>query len=454
MNTAATAQERTSAKGQSAVLTEVNVDRIVAPTHHYGGLGVANRAAWRNRHLVSSPRAAALQCIRKMRLAAGAGAVQLALPPSPRPDQAALSRMGVDPSQVADDDDVCELVAASSSSASMWVANSATFTSSIEAADGRPHLTPANLVSSFHRAVEVEHTTRLLRQVFDPAKFVHHLPLPASMAVRDEGAANHLCLARSPSHRGVNLFVFGARVFGQPSPVDLVSARQTLEASAAIARLHRLEPQRTVFAQKSRQAMAAGAFHADLVMLACGEILFLHEDALEDRDSVQAELARKYGEATGRQLHLLPVPRSMLTLEQAIDSYVFNSQVVEGDSGRRLLIAPTQVDRIPAARQALEMLIEHPASALDELHLVDLTESMNNGGGPACLRLRLTLTPTEVASLPPGTTIDDERCEELEAWIERTYRSELSIEDLGSPALIGECVRAHAGIAEIFEQRY
>jgi succinylarginine dihydrolase len=447
MSVAEATREAAPAGAGSKVLVEVNVDRIVAPTHHHGGLGVANRAAWRNRHLVSSPRAAALQCIRKMRLAADAGAVQLALPPNPRPDRAVLARMGVSSSRLADAD-VRDLVAASSSSASMWVANSATFTSSIEAADGRPHLTPANLVSSFHRASEVRHTTRLLRRVFDPARFVHHPALPGSMAVRDEGSANHFCLARGPSRRGVHLFVFGARVLGEPAAAG-EHARQTHEASAAIARLHRLDPQRTVFGQESRRAMAAGAFHADLVMLACGEILFLHEDSLADRETVEAELTRKYREATGRQLHPLVVPRSTLTLEQAIDSYVFNSQVVEASSGRRLLLAPTQTETMPAARQALRTLVEHPASAIDGLHFVELTESMNNGGGPACLRLRLALTPAEVASLPPRMRIDSERCRELEAWVERSYRSELSIEDLGSAALVDECKRAQIGVAKI-----
>jgi succinylarginine dihydrolase len=444
--TAAAAAAPTGAKSEA--LIEVNVDRIVAPTHHHGGLGVANRAAWRNRHLVSSPRAAALQGIRKMRLAADAGAVQLALPPTPRPDRAVLARMGVSSSRLADTD-VRDLVAASSSSASMWVANSATFTSSIEAADGRPHLTPANLVSSFHRASEVRHTTRLLRRVFDPARFVHHPALPASMAVRDEGSANHFCLARGPSQRGVHLFVFGARVLGEPARAGGEHARQTHEASAAIARLHRLDPQRTVFGQESRQAIAAGAFHADLVMLACGEILFFHEDSLADNEAVEAELTCKYREATGRQLHLLAVPHSMLTLEQAIDSYVFNSQVVEARSGGRLLLAPAQAETMAAARHALKMLVEHPASAIDALHFVELTESMNNGGGPACLRLRLALTPAEVASLPPRMRIDSERCRELEAWVERSYRSELSIEDLGSAALVDECERAQVSIAEI-----
>jgi succinylarginine dihydrolase len=433
---------------RQAALVEVNVDRVVGPTHHYGGLGVGNRAALHNRHSTSSPRAAALQCIRKMRLVADAGAIQLALPPNARPDRAILARLGVRPSRLADGE-VRDLVSACSSSASMWVANSATFTSCLDSADGRPHLTPANLVSSLHRAAEVRHTARLLRRVFDPVRFVHHPALPASMAVRDEGSANHFCLARGPSHRGVHLFVFGARVLGQSSTASGDLARQTHEASAAVARLHRLDPERTVFAQASDRAMVAGAFHADLMMLACGEVLFHHEDALMDKDSVFSELSRKYLAANGRELRFASVPSSALTLEQAIESYVFNSQVVEARSGRRVLLAPEQADRMPAARRALRTLVDHPDSAIDSLRFVDLAESMNNGGGPACLRLRLMLTRSEVATLPRRARFDRRRCEQLEGWIKKAYRSELNVEDLGSSALIDECDRAHAGVAKI-----
>src|SRR5260221_7084576 len=147
-------------------MTEVNFDGIPGPTHNYSGLARGNLAAERNAQLAANPRAAALQGLAKMRALAERGYPQAVLPPHERPDVAALRALGFAGS---DHDiiaraarDAPRLLAACSSAAAMWVANAATISPSADTADGRVHITPANLVTHFHRALEPPTTTRVL----------------------------------------------------------------------------------------------------------------------------------------------------------------------------------------------------------------------------------------------------------------------------------------------------
>src|SRR5687768_11173563 len=175
---------------------EVNFDGLVGPTHNYAGLSYGNVASMSHKRSVSSPRQAALQGLAKMKFLADLGVKQAVLPPHPRPDIAALRRIGFTGSdadvlaKVQREDPV--LLAAVSSSSSMWAANAATVSPSADTSDGRMHFTPANLVSLFHRSLEAPTTAAVLRAIFNDEKhFAHHPPLPATMHFSDEGAANH-----------------------------------------------------------------------------------------------------------------------------------------------------------------------------------------------------------------------------------------------------------------------
>jgi len=85
-------------------------------------------------------------------------------------------------------------------------------------------------------------------------------------------------LAPSHGEPGVEVFVYG--VSAGPFP-----ARQHVEASRAVARLHGLDAERTIFVQQSDQAIAAGAFHNDVVAVANERVLFAHEQAFAGRKS-------------------------------------------------------------------------------------------------------------------------------------------------------------------------
>src|SRR4249920_4113644 len=172
---------------------EINFDGIPGPSHNYSGLAEGNLASEKHAHRVANPQAAALQGLAKMRALAARGYAQAVLPPHERPAVDALRALGfvgTDAAIIATAArDAPRLLAACSSAAAMWVANAATVSPSADTGDGRVHLTPANLVSYFHRSLEAATTTRVLRAIFADAKhFTVHDPLPAAPQLSDEGA--------------------------------------------------------------------------------------------------------------------------------------------------------------------------------------------------------------------------------------------------------------------------
>ena len=418
-------------------MTEFNFDGVPGPTHNYSGLAQGNLASERNASQVANPREAALQGLAKMRALAQRGLPQAVLPPHERPAMWALRALGFDGS----DADVLAraareapvLLSACTSAAAMWVANAATVSPSPDTADGRVHFTPANLASHFHRALEAPTTTAILRAIFsDASRFVVHDALPATPQTGDEGAANHTRLAR-----GVELFVHGRRGYG-PGPLPArFPARQTLEASLAVARLHGLDPQRTVFAQQSPSAIDAGVFHNDVIAVGHDNVMFCHQRAWLDQNAVLAELAQGVGPAFTPVI----VGESDVPLDDAVATYLFNSQLVTRPEGGMLLVAPAECRDNPRVAAYLEKLLA-TGGPIKEVATFDLRQSMRNGGGPACLRLRVELTPEERSAIGANVFLDDALSDALEAWIRKHYRDRLAPADLADPALLDESRRA------------
>ncbi|MEM9083931.1 MAG: N-succinylarginine dihydrolase, partial [Planctomycetota bacterium] len=231
---------------------EVNFDSIVGPTHNYAGLSPGNIASEGHAGLISRPRDAALEGLAKMRSVMEMGITQGVLPPHHRPELSLLRAAGfagtAEELLRAAGESEPRLLAAACSASPMWAANAATVAPSSDTTDGRLHLTTANLVSNLHRSIEHEQTTRTLRAIFaDESKFAVHGALPSALA--DEGAANHSRLAPTHGDTGVHFFVYGRNEAQGPAPTKY-PARQTLMASAAVARLNALALSRTVFAQQ------------------------------------------------------------------------------------------------------------------------------------------------------------------------------------------------------------
>lgn len=422
------------------VAVEANFDGLVGLTHNYSGLAPGNLAATAHAMQPSNPRAAALQGLRKMKALAELGFVQGVLPPQERPDVTALRRLGFtggDAAVIANASKAApHLLWACSSAAAMWTANAATVSPAPDTNDGRVHFSPANLASSFHRALEATATARLLHRVFaDPAHFAHHPPLPAAPQFGDEGAANHTRLCGDYGEPGVELFVYGRDGFDLSRPAPrLHAARQTLVASEAIARAHGLPAARCVFAQQNPAAIDAGVFHNDVIAVGNRNTLFFHEHAFLDSAQTIAELRRALG-VVG--LNAIMVPAAKVSLTDAVATYLFNSQLLSCIDGRMLLVAPAECSNHPRVGAYLKELVESGGPVAEVLSF-DLRQSMRNGGGPACLRLRVVLDPAARAAVLPSVWMTDTLHAQLVAWVERHYRDRLVPADLADPGLLDE----------------
>lgn len=416
---------------------EANADGLIGPTHSYAGLSPGNLASSLNKGEASNPRAAVLQGLDKMKTLADLGLPQFVLPPHERPNIPFLRTLGF----AGSDAQVLErawrsapsFAAAACSASPMWAANAATVTPSADAADGRVHFTPANLHTNLHRSLEHWQTKRALDALFpDTSRFAVHDALPAVAHLADEGAANHVRLCAQHGGRGVNLLVWGREAF---EPCDgPFPARQTREASEAIVRRH--EAGRPVLAQQSRAAIAGGTFHNDVVCVGALDTLFFHELAFEDTAATQAAIRRA---ADGLfEPIFVEVSSADLPLADAISSYLFNSMLIQVPGEDRLtLICPTETRDNPRSH-AVAQALAASNGPIGRVQYVDVRQSMRNGGGPACLRLRVVLTEAELAATNAAMRLTDDLHARLSDWARRWYRDELRPADLADPDLLTE----------------
>jgi succinylarginine dihydrolase len=415
---------------------EANCDGLVGPTHSFAGLAPGNLASEINKGDPSNPRSAVLEGLSKMRLMADLGLPQFVLPPHERPDVGFLRGLGFSGAdhQVieAAARQAPELLNTACSASPMWAANAATVTPSADAADGRVHFTPANLLTNLHRSLEGEQTTRSLRALFpDTRRFAVHDPLPAQPHFADEGAANHVRLCADHGEPGVNLFVWGRDAY-EPW-TGQYPARQTQQAFEAVVRRHGAGG--AVFARQARAAIEAGVFHNDVVCVGARTCLFFHDTAFEDVAAVQADIRAA---SRGFEPQFVQIDEADLPLGEAIKSYLFNSMLVSLPGDDRLtLIAPMETAETPRAAAAVERAIASNGP-IGRVEYVDVRQSMRNGGGPACLRLRVVLTDDELAATNPAQRFDAVLHGRLAAWAEAHYRDRLLPADLADPRLLDE----------------
>ncbi len=420
-------------------LREANFDGIVGPTHNYAGLSFGNVASTSNEGSVSAPREAVKQGLAKAAFLASLGIPQGFLPPHERPHMPTLRALGFTGgdaevlAKAAKEDFV--LLARTCSASAMWTANAATVAPSVDAADGTVHFTPANLRSMFHRSIEPPTTARALRAIFaDAERFTHHAPLPSADLLGDEGAANHTRLAGSDG-RGAHLFAYGRSEREAEMPKRF-PARQTLAASQAVARSHRLDPGRCVFARQRAESIDLGVFHNDVISVGNGNVLLTHELAFADQAGTIEALRRLVP-----GLVVVTVRANELSVEQAVRTYLFNSQLIsppESAGGGMILLAPTESQEDPAASAVINRIVGDASNPIHAVRFMHLRESMRNGGGPACLRLRVQLTDEELAAVNPKALFTPARHEELDGWADRHYRTELRPADLADPKLLEE----------------
>ena len=409
-------------------IVEMNFDGLVGPSHNYAGLSLGNLASASHAGEASYPRAAALQGIAKMRHNMGLGLVQGLFAPLPRPNPVLLDALGLNAIDEADPAQR-RLRAAAWSASSMWTANAATVSPAPDTADGRCHLTAANLVTMPHRSQEWPDTVRQLRLAFaDTAHFAVHDAVPACFG--DEGAANHMRMCVAHDAPGLELFVYGKTGGAFP-------ARQHEQASRAVARLHGLDPARCLFIEQSGEAIAAGAFHNDVVAVANERVLFTHEQAFADPEGTYATIRTKLPQA-----EIVVVPASAVSLADAIQSYLFNAQLLTLPTGEMGLVIPLEAWEMPSVRSWLDGMLASNGPIRRVLP-VDVRQSMANGGGPACLRLRVVADP---ATIDPRFLLDEAKAALVERVVAAHWPEQIDPADLGSPALADSVITARAAL--------
>ena len=407
-------------------LVEINFDGIVGPSHNYAGLSLGNIASASHKGNASYPRAAALQGIAKMRGNMERGLVQGFLLPLPRPNFGLLRDLAVG------DDTNPALVAAAWSASSMWTANAATVSPAPDTGDGRCHLTPANLVTMLHRGQEWRDTQAQLKIAFgDQRHFAVHDAVPSSFG--DEGAANHMRFCDSHDAPGVEVFVYGR-------PGGRFPARQHEQASRAVARLHGLEPRRCVFIEQNPAAIEAGAFHNDVVAVANEKVLFTHDQAFADQIDAYEAIRAVFPD-----LHVVEVPESQVSLEEAIRTYLFNAQLVTLPTGEMALVVPSECQESASVWSWCERML---ASNGPIRHVipVDVRQSMANGGGPACLRRRVVADP---ATVDARFLLDEAKAERIEAVIAQMWPETIQPDEIGTEALAAKVIEAREALLAV-----
>jgi succinylarginine dihydrolase len=228
-------------------------------------------------------------------------------------------------------------------------------------------------------------------------------------------------LTASHGERGLNVFVFG-RPRGGPYP-----ERQALRASQAVARLAGLAADDAVFALQAGQAVEAGAFHNDVVAVANERVLLAHPEAF-DRPEALFDAIR--GHVAAAEI----IEVEDITLSDAVSTYLFNSQIVTLPDGGMALILPAEVRENPSVWDALHRALAGHG-AITRVEVVDVRESMRNGGGPACLRLRVPASEAARAAIHPGYVLTPARWDQLAGLVQRLWPETVGPDDLLEPDL-------------------
>ncbi|MGB3726758.1 MAG: N-succinylarginine dihydrolase [Glaciecola sp.] len=419
---------------------EANFDGLVGPTHNYAGLSFGNVASKSNANAVSNPKQAALQGLGKMKALADIGMLQGVLAPQERPDVYSLRRLGF----TGTDAQVLQtaykqapaIFLACCSASSMWTANAATVSPSADTRDNKLHFTPANLTNKFHRSIEPTVTGNILKAIFaDNAHFEHHQHLPENDHFGDEGAANHTRFCSEYGDHGVEFFVYGKHAFNDRYPAPKTfPARQTFEASQAVARLHQLDDNKTVYAQQNPDVIDQGVFHNDVIAVGNKNVLFYHEQAFLNTAQMRTDILTSFG---SDNFHFIEVPTHAVPIQDAVKSYLFNTQLINLPSGDMVIIAPTDCEENNAVNQYLKSLMTD-SNPISEVKFFDVKQSMQNGGGPACLRLRVVMNDAQQKAVNPNAIMNDVLFAKLTQWVEKHYRDRLCADDLADAMLLNE----------------
>lgn len=416
---------------------EVNFDGLVGNTHNYAGLSLGNIASQKNAKLISNPKAAAKQGLLKAKYLFDLGLKQGIFPPQERPNIYALKNLGFtgSDSQIIEKaaKQIPDIFYACCSASSMWMANAATVSPSANTNDSKIHFTAANLSNKFHRSMEANTTATILQAIFNNEKyFIHHQPLASHPYWSDEGAANHTNLCTNYGKKGIELFVYGKNKYS-PLTAKKYQARQTLQASEGIARLHQLASTQCIFLQQHPDVIDKGVFHNDVIAVGNKTVFLYHENAFLNAQQAFSKMQDYFDQ----NLELIKVPIDKISIDDAVSSYLFNSQLISLPNDEMALILPTNCQHNTKVNEYLTELISANTS-IKHLHFIDVNQSMLNGGGPACLRLRVQMNNHELSAINQSVLLNETIFNKLTTWIDTYYRDQLTAKDLTDPNLLLE----------------
>ena len=427
---------------------EINFDGLIGPTHNYSGLSEGNIASFNNSKKTSSPLNAALQGLEKMKLLIDLGIPQGIFLPHERPNLNFLRSHGF----LGSDTDIVASAAKNSnlllnqsySASSMWAANAATFSPSIDSQDSIAHITPANLFSMPHRRIEAEFTYQQLNIIFNRSHFKIHKPINPSDLMGDEGAANHLRITNHHLDKGIQIFVYGRDSFQESLNVV---ARQSKAASEYIANSHKLDMEQTFFLKQNMKAINSGSFHNDIVSLSTENVFIFHEEAFNDSKNEIQKIRSAF--KAEDEYFFIEILKNDIPLDILVNSYLLNSQLVRNPSGDMTFIMPFEVKNYSECTEWLARIKEN--SPIKDFKYIDIKQSMMNGGGPACLRFKIVVNENEFNNINPNFLLTPALIKKLESLIKNSYRDALEIRDLADPELINESYTILDNLTQIFK---
>lgn len=430
---------------------EMNFDCLVGPTHHFGGLSLGNLASAKNRARLANPKRAALQGLEKMRYLKERGFLQGILPPHERPHMKSFRNLGF---HGADEKILHEVhqkfphvMSSLCSSSAMWAANAATVSPRTDSDDHKTHISPANLVAMLHRSIEASFAFTVFQKIFSSSEFFAvHPPLIAHDVFSDEGAANHTRLCKSHGSRGLQIFVYGKEAESLTQKTKKFPARQSKLANLALAQRHKLKPDAILNLEQNSEAIDKGAFHNDVVAVGNQNVFLCHELAYVDQAKTMALIRQAYQTLFKEEPVIIEIGNKDLPIEDAVTSYLFNSQLLTKPDGNMLLFAPAESQTNVHARAAIDKIISGN-NPIDEVSFFNVSESMANGGGPACLRLRVVINNDELQHLGGRVVFTDDIYEELSRIVHAYYVDELTVGHFFDRGFLHNCHRALDEIA-------
>ena len=416
---------------------EINFDGLIGPTHNYAGLSQGNLASQKHLNKTSNPQAAALQGLDKMRLIMDQGIPQGFFLPHERPHLKTLRALGFSGT----DEDIINRATKQNplllknvySASSMWAANAATFSPSIDSYDQNIHITPANLNTMFHRSIEHEFTQTQLELMFGGVAIVHD-PIENISGYGDEGAANHLRVSEQHLKSGFQIFVYGSSAFEVHQGMI---TRQAEEISKAVSIMHQLDPDRVLFLKQNEQAINAGSFHNDIVSLANEEVFIFHQEAFADRVELERILHHLKDHVKG--FHPIEILSEDISLDDLVSSYLLNSQLITVKNNEMMMLLPEEVQNHSNCMRWLEEI--KSSSPIKHIEFVDIRQSMMNGGGPACLRFKITVNNDEFNQINEKFLLTPKKLMDLRALVTKHYRDKLNPADLLDNNLVQESYR-------------